>query len=281
MKTDDIRIVEISDGLKAQAAEAAESIRRIIGGFQPEVGIFLGTGLSKAITEGMEERFRIDYGKIPHFNKTSIKSHEGALIFGMIGQRKVVVLSGRYHYYEGYPMSEVVFPSFVLAALGVKDVIITSAVGGLNKSYAKGDLVMLGDHINLTGLNPLMGFRDSFYNAMELYDKTLRKKAQRIAKEQGVRLHEGTMFFLPGPSFETRAELRAIGLLGGDTIGWSSVPEAMVCGYLGIRVLAINCVTDLSDPDTLKEAELSGIIEVAEKSSEGLYILIREILKEK
>ncbi len=243
-----------------QVNEAAEFLRGQLGGEQgrraPRIGIVLGSGLG-AVAEAVTDPVFVPYGTIPHFPQSTVEGHSGRIVAGLLGGVPVIVMQGRVHYYEGYTPAQVTFPMRVLGRLGLETVILTNASGGINSNYHVGQLVLLSDHINLLGFNPLNGpnearFGDGkktglrFFDMTEAYSVELRTLAQSAAREEGQALHEGVYLATSGPSFETPAEIRAFRALGADLVGMSTVPETIVARHMGLRVLGISCVTNLA-----------------------------------
>jgi len=239
-----------------QANEAAEFLRSKLGALKPRIGIVLGSGLG-AVAEAVASQVFVPYSEIPHFPQSTVEGHSGRIVAGLLGGVPVVVMQGRVHYYEGYSPQQVTFPMRVLGRLGIENVILTNAAGGINSNYQIGQLVLLADHINMLGFNPLIGpnearFGDGkktglrFFDMTEAYSVELRALAQRAAKSEGFALHEGVYLATSGPSFETPAEIRAFRTLGADLVGMSTVPETIVARHMGIRVLGISCVTNLA-----------------------------------
>ena len=239
-----------------QAAEAAEFLRGKLGGLTPHIGIVLGSGLG-AVADAVTSPVFIPYGTIPHFPQSTVEGHSGRIVAGLLGGVPVVVMQGRVHYYEGYTPQQVTFPMRVLGRLGIESVILTNAAGGINSNYQIGQLVLLADHINLLGFNPLVGPNEPrfgrspvsglrFFEMTEAYSVQLRGLAQEAARAEGEALHEGVYLATSGPSFETPAEIRAFHALGADLVGMSTVPETLVARHMGMRVLGISCVTNLA-----------------------------------
>jgi len=248
---------------------------------KPKFAIIFGTGLEYEFLKHQQQSLEIAYEQIPNFNPTSTKSHKGKMLFTKINEEDVLLMLGRTHYYEGYNIQETVYPIHLLKEIGIETILLTSSVGGVNKNLKKGELMVVQDHINLTSLNPLIGYDDSlgkrFLSCSDLYDANLINLLEQIANEKKITLKKGCMLFLPGPTFETRAELKAIKKLGGDTIGWSTVLESIIAHYRGTKVLAINCITDslnFSNGSSLEE-----IISVANNSSKNLYALTYDLVK--
>jgi purine-nucleoside phosphorylase len=239
-----------------QAAEAAEFLRGKLGGLTPRIGIVLGSGLG-AVADAVTSPVFIPYGTIPHFPQSTVEGHSGRIVAGLLGGVPVIVMQGRVHFYEGYTPQQVTFPMRVLGRLGLESVILTNAAGGINSNYQIGQLVLLADHINLLGFNPLVGPNEPrfgrspvsglrFFDMTEAYSVRLRGLAQEAARADGDALHEGVYLATSGPSFETPAEIRAFRALGADLVGMSTVPETIVARHMGMRVLGISCVTNLA-----------------------------------
>jgi purine-nucleoside phosphorylase len=242
------------------------------------IGIVLGTGLGSFIKELQVEQ-TIPYQDIPHFPQSTVESHKGQLITGRIGGKKVIVLQGRFHYYEGYTMQQITFPVRVLRALGIHSLLLSNAAGGLNPGYKKGDLVLLDDHINLLPENPLRGLNDPAYgnrfvDMSRPYDAVLGQQLQTVATRLSVRLHTGVYASVMGPNLETRAEYRYLRSIGADMVGMSTVPEVIVAGHLGLPCAAISVITDECDPDHLVPVSIQEIIEVAGKADVVLSKLL-------
>jgi purine-nucleoside phosphorylase len=243
-----------------QAAEAAEFLRGKLIGLAPRIGIVLGSGLG-AVADAVASPIFVPYGTIPHFPQSTVEGHSGRIVAGLLGRVPVIVMQGRVHYYEGYTPQQVTFPMRVLGRLGVESVILTNAAGGINSNYQVGQLVLLADHINMLGFNPLVGPNEPrfgrppvsglrFFDMTEAYSVQLRALAQEAARADsgsgGEALHEGVYLATSGPSFETPAEIRAFRTLGADLVGMSTVPETIVARHMGLRVLGISCVTNLA-----------------------------------
>jgi purine-nucleoside phosphorylase len=235
---------------------AAASLRAKLGGFTPGVGIVLGSGLGAA-ADSVTDPIVVPYAEIPHFPQATVEGHSGRLVAGSLGGAPVVILQGRVHYYEGYTPAEVTFPMRVLGALGIRAAILTNAAGGIKAGYSIGDLVLLSDHINFMGWNPLTGPNEPrfaslpgaglrFFDMTEAYSMRLRSMARQAAAEEGFAMAEGVYLATPGPSFETPAEIRAFQTLGATLVGMSTVPETIVARHMGVEVLGISCVTNLA-----------------------------------
>ena len=239
-----------------QVAEAAAFLKSKLGSPEPRVGVVLGSGLGAA-AEVVADPIMVPYSEIPHFPRSTVEGHSGRMVAGKLGGVEVVIMQGRVHFYEGYSPLEVTFPMRVLGALGVRAVVLTNAAGGIQAGYRVGQLVVLSDHINMMGWNPLNGpnepryaFRPGaglrFFDMTEAYSKPLRELAKAVAKEEGFDPEEGVYLATPGPSFETPAEIRAFRALGATLVGMSTVPETIVARHMGIEVLGISCVTNLA-----------------------------------
>jgi purine-nucleoside phosphorylase len=239
-----------------QVAEAAAHLKATLGSLAPRVGIVLGSGLGAA-ADAVSDAVIVPYGEIPHFPQSTVAGHSGRIVAGLLGGAPVAIMQGRVHYYEGYSPAQVTFPLRVLGMLGMRAVVLTNAAGGIQQGYRVGQLVALGDHINMMGWNPLIGPNEPrfacrpgagqrFFDMTEAYSKTLRRLAKTAAEEEGFQLEEGVYLATPGPSFETPAEIRAFRALGATLVGMSTVPETIVARHMGIEVLGISCVTNLA-----------------------------------
>ena len=269
--------------LREKVQAAADAIRKV-DPRKPAVGIILGTGLG-ALAKEIENRKEISYADIPHFPMTSVTSHAGQAVVGTIEGRTVVAMEGRFHFYEGYTLEEVTLPVRVMKELGAETLIVSNACGGMNPGYKKGDLMIIDDHINLMGINPLIGENDDelgprFPDMCEPYSRELINLAVRIAKEENIRAHTGVYVAVTGPNLETRAEYRFLRIIGSDVVGMSTVPEVIVAVHAGLKVLGISCVTDLCFPDTLKPADIREIIKVATEAEPKLTKLVRRVIAE-
>lgn len=247
----------------AKIFAAAEFIRSRIT-MQPKIGLVLGSGLGD-YTDTLEDAVRIPYSEIPNFPVPTIVGHAGALVFGRKCGREVVVMQGRIHYYEGLPQQEITLPIRVLAALGVQTVVLTNACGGVNLDFVPGDLMLISDHINFSGSNPLIGqnldaFGPRFPDMSDLYTSSLRAAIREKAEEAGILLREGVYAMYSGPNYETPAEIRMFRIMGADTVGMSTVPEALVAGHCGMQVVGVSCITNMAAgvlPVKLSHAEVT------------------------
>lgn len=250
---------------------------------EPEVGLILGTGLG-GLAEAIALEQAVGYEDIPGFPRSTVESHAGRLLFGRLGNRPVVAMQGRFHRYEGYSLATVTFPVRVMRALGAGTLVVSNACGGMHPLWRPGDLMLLADHINMLGDNPLIGPNDDslgprFPDMSEPYDAALRALAHRVAAELGVTLREGVYAAVPGPNLETRAEYRMLRAMGGDAVGMSTVPEVIVARHAGMRVLGLSIITDQCLPDALEPASLEKIIAVAAQAEPGLTALVGAVVE--
>lgn len=262
--------------------ETAARVVRKRTSLTPDVGIILGTGLG-GLAEEIEVDAAIPYQQIPGFPLSTVETHAGRLLLGRLGKRPVIAMQGRFHRYEGYGLADVTFPVRVLRALGVGTLVVTNACGGMNPLWSPGELVLLSDHINLLGDNPLVGSNDDrlgprFPDMSAPYDPDLRALARSAALELGIVLREGVYVAVPGPSLETRAEYRMLRTMGADVVGMSTVPEVIVAVHAGMRVLGISIITDQCLPDALEPADIGRIIATAGKAEPSLTRLIRNLV---
>lgn len=253
-------------------------------GFEnPEIGIILGTGLGKLIDE-IEVISEVSYNHIPGFPTATVEFHKGKLIYGILEDKKVVVMQGRFHIYEGYSLWDVTFPVRVMKRLGIKKLLISNAAGSLNAGFKKGEIMIIDDHINLQGGSPLafrgveqLGTR--FTDMSAPYDQQSIKLMQEIAEEKGFPLHKGVYVAVVGPQLETRAEYRFLRTIGADAVGMSTVPEVIVANHLKIPIAAVSVLTDEGDPDDLQPVNIQDIIETAGKAEPQMITLFRELIK--
>ncbi|HET6764311.1 MAG TPA: purine-nucleoside phosphorylase [Longimicrobiaceae bacterium] len=264
-----------------QIAEATRAIRARTG-MQPGVGIILGTGLG-ALAERIQVETAIPYDEIPHFPLSTVESHSGRLLFGTLAGKPVVAMQGRFHVYEGYSLRQVTFPVRVMRALGVGTLIVSNACGGMNPFWAPGDLVLIADHINLLGDNPLIGpnhdeLGPRFPDMSAPYDADLQALAVDVALQAGIPLRRGVYVAVPGPNLETRAEYRMLRTIGADVVGMSTVPEVIVAVHGGMRVMGVSIITDECFPDRLQPAELETILRVARGAEPRLTTLVEGVV---
>jgi purine-nucleoside phosphorylase len=250
----------------------------------PRAGIILGTGLG-GLVDDIQAEASLSYGDIPHFPHSTAPSHKGELVCGKLAGKPVVAMQGRFHFYEGYSLKQITLPVRVMHALGAEVLIVSNACGGMNPQYDKGDLMLIEDHINLLGDNPLLGPNDDrlgprFPDMSRPYDVELLRLAQRIALEEKIVCHKGVFVAVSGPNLETRAEYRFLRGGGADVVGMSTVPEVIVGVHEGMRILGLSVVTDLCLPDALEPAKLEEIIAVANEAEKKLRVLVRRVVGE-
>lgn len=251
---------------------------------RPQIGIVLGSGLG-SLVDIMENKEVLSYRDIPHFPQSHVEGHAGNLVFGTIHGQAVVVMQGRFHYYEGFTMKEVTYPIYVMKLLGVKDLVITNACGGINQDFAPGDLMIIDDFINSVCVNPLIGDNDErfgprFPDMSEPYASELREKAKAVADELHIPYQHGVYTLFQGPYYETAAEIRMFQRAGSDAIGMSTVPETIVANYLGIRVLGIACITNMATGIAKEKHSHEEVVKMANKSSAQLCQWVEQLLKE-
>jgi purine-nucleoside phosphorylase len=265
-------------------ARATRAAKFILGKtrLRPRVAIVLGSGLGD-FAEGLDRAVRIPYAKIPHFPRSSVVGHAGRLVIGSSEGVPVAAMQGRVHFYEGYSAREVVFPVRVLARMGVRAIVFTNAAGGINRDYGQGALVVLRDHINMQGTNPLIGANDErfgprFPDMTEAYAKSFRAAALKEARRLGIAVHEGVYAAMHGPSYETPAEIRALRALGADLVGMSTVPEVIAARQMGIGVLAISCVTNMAAGILDRPIEHAEVLRVGEQVKGQFVSLLRAVI---
>jgi purine-nucleoside phosphorylase len=251
---------------------------------KPRAGIILGTGLG-GLVEDIQTEARINYADIPHFPRSTAPSHKGELVCGKFGGRPVVAMQGRFHYYEGYKLQHITLPVRVMHALGADTLIASNACGGMNPQWNKGDLMLIDDHINLIGDNPLIGPNDErlgprFPDMSQPYDRKLLALGQRVALEEKIPCHRGVFVAVSGPNLETRAEYRFLRAGGADVVGMSTVPEVIVAVHEGMKAMGISIITDLCLPDALEPAKLEDIIATANEAEKKLRVLVRRVVAE-
>ncbi|MBL7647493.1 MAG: purine-nucleoside phosphorylase [Candidatus Hydrogenedentes bacterium] len=269
--------------LGEKVREAAAYVRSVAPN-QPRVGIVLGTGLG-SLADQVEQAHRIPYESIPHFPTSTVDTHAGELVMGMLAGVPVVALSGRFHFYEGYTLQEVTFPIRVARELGIHTLIVSNAAGGLNPQFRTGDLMLIADHINFLGDNPLIGPNDDtlgprFPDMCEPYSNALLELAETKALELGIKTQRGVYLACSGPCLETRAEYRFMRLIGADAVGMSTVPEVIVAVHAGLRVLGFSAITDECFPDALEPVNIEKIIATANAVEPKITRLVTAILGE-
>lgn len=248
---------------------------------KPEVGIILGSGLGFLVEE-IQNPVLLPYTNIPHFPVTTVEGHQGQLAIGKFENKSVVMMQGRFHYYEGYSMEDVVYPVRVMSQLGIKNLIITNAAGGVNVDFQPGDLMLINDHINLMGANPLIGpnirqFGDRFPDMSEAYNLKLRELARSTAKDLSIQVQEGVYAGVTGPSYETPAEIRYMRIIGADAVGMSTVPEVIVANHMGINVLGISCITNMAAGVLPEKLNHDDVVEVANKAKDTFIKLVKGV----
>lgn len=273
----------MNDEMFDQIKEAADYIVTHLN-VKPKIGMVLGTGLSNIASE-IEDKVIIRYAAIPWFSHSTVASHKGEMVFGRLGEKDVVILAGRFHYYEGYTMQQVTFPVRVLKELGVETILISNAAGSVNAAYEAGDIVFLKDHINLMPENPLRGPNDErlglrFPDMSDAYDKNLIEKAVEIANKNNIRCHQGVYVALQGPNLETPSEYNFINVIGGDLVGMSTVPEVLVARHCGMRVFGVSVVSNKCFPlSAIKETTHESVIAVANETEPKLAKIFKEIIQ--
>jgi len=250
----------------------------------PEVGIILGTGL-EAILSYVKIKEIIEYSDIPNFPTATVEFHKGKLIYGTIGHYNLLIMQGRFHFYEGYTMQEIVFPVRVMKVLGIKKLYITNAAGGINTSFRKGDLVIISDHINLQSGNPLIGKNTDelgvrFPDMSSPYSSFMINQLFQSAEKVGVRLNQGVYVAVNGPNLETRAEYRFLKIIGADMVGMSTVPEVIAANHMQLECAAISIITDECDPENLQPVNISEIISTAKEGDRSLAMILNHLLLE-
>ena len=271
-----------SSKLKKQIEEAVAYLTTKTN-IKPEIGIILGTGLG-ALTADIEAAITIAYSEIPHFPISTVKFHEGKLIFGKLNNKSIVAMQGRFHYYEGYSMKQITFPVRVMHSLGVRTLLISNACGGISNKLKPGDLMLITDHINLLGDNPLIGENDNslgprFPDMSEPYGRKLIQLAEDIAREENIKIQKGVYAAMTGPSLETAAEYKFLRIIGVDAVGMSTVPEDIVAIHCGINVLGISVVTDSCIPEELKPVNIAEIIRFAKEAEPKLTTLMKKVIE--
>ncbi|WP_134698890.1 purine-nucleoside phosphorylase [Ammoniphilus sp. YIM 78166] len=263
--------------------EAVQYIQNKVG-ITPSIGLILGSGLG-VLADEIEGAVALDYHEIPHFPTSTVEGHAGRFVFGTLQGKRVAAMQGRFHYYEGYGMSEVTFPLYVLKRLGIETIIITNAAGGMNRSFAAGDLMVITDHINLTGDNPLIGpnlaeFGARFPDMSQAYDKKLSALALLKAKEQGISIQQGVYAGISGPAYMTPSELTMLARVGGDAVGMSTVPEVIVARHCGLKILGISCITDMAIGEELEPLSHEQVVEMANKTRPQFISLMNAVIAE-
>ncbi|QIH39604.1 purine-nucleoside phosphorylase [Flavobacterium sp. Sr18] len=264
-----------------QVQETVSYIKERID-FTPEYGVILGSGLG-SFTDEMKVEYTLPYREIPNFPVSTVQGHKGALVFGTIGDKKVVAMQGRFHFYEGYSMTEVTFAVRVMKFLGVEKLVVSNASGGVNPSYKVGSIVMITDHINMTPEHPLRGKNDErfgprFVNMSEPYSRKMIAKATELAKELNIEVHEGIYLGLQGPTFETLAEYKMVKILGADCVGMSTVPEVIVARHMDMETFGISVITDMGNEESIGTISHDEVLEAAKEAEPKVRSLIKELI---
>ena len=265
--------------------EINETVEYLIhkGFDKPEIGIILGTGLGQLIHE-LEIIHEVSYNHIPNFPTATVEFHKGKLIFGVLEGKKVIVMQGRFHIYEGYSLQDVTYPVRIMEKLGIHILLVSNAAGAINLNFKKGELMLIEDHINLQGDSPL-AFKgvehlgERFVDMSQPYDLEINSKFKAIAKAKTITLHKGVYASVVGPQLETKAEYRMLKIIGADAVGMSTVPEIIVANHLKLKAAAVSVITDECDPNNLKPVNISEIIEMAEKAEPNMITLFKELIK--
>jgi len=253
-------------------------------GFTPEYGVILGSGLG-SFTDDIAIEFTLPYSEIPNFPVSTVQGHKGALVFGTIGDKKVVAMQGRFHFYEGYDMKQVTFPVRVMKYLGVTKLIVSNASGGVNPNYEVGSIVLIKDHINMMPEHPLRGKNDErfgprFVNMSEPYSLKMIAKAKAIASEANIEVHDGIYMSLQGPTFETLAEYKMVKNIGADCVGMSTVPEVIVARHMELETFGLSVITDMGDEENIEEVNHEEVLKAAQKAEPSVRLLIKELIKQ-
>ncbi|MFZ2960357.1 MAG: purine-nucleoside phosphorylase [Candidatus Ozemobacteraceae bacterium] len=272
-----------TNDMKKRIEEAVSAIRKTVRQ-TPTVAVVLGSGLG-GFADTLTDAEAIAYGDIPHFPASTVKGHKGRLVVGKTGGKTVIAMQGRFHYYEGYSLVDVTFPIRVMISLGARDLIITNASGALNRSFAVGDLMVMTDHLNLMGANPLIGTNDEtigprFPPMQGVYTRSLVQMALELGRKLGAPVHRGVYAAVTGPSYETAAELRALRLMGADAVGMSTVPEVIVAVHAGIkRILGVSCITDMATGEGHEDVNHEDVIKAAAAAQPYFLGLLQGMLE--
>ncbi|MCP8966956.1 purine-nucleoside phosphorylase [Ectobacillus ponti] len=267
-----------------QHIEASASYLKQQFGEAPKIGLILGSGLG-VLADEIEGAVRVPYESIPNFPVSTVEGHAGQLVFGTLQGVTVVAMQGRFHYYEGYDMQKVTFPVRVMKELGVETVVVTNAAGGVNTSFEPGDLMLISDHLNFIGNNPLIGPNDGalgvrFPDMSEAYSRELRQLAKGAADGLGISVQEGVYVGMSGPTYETPAEIRMLRTLGGDAVGMSTVPEVIVARHAGLKVLGISCISNMAAGILDQPLNHEEVIETTERVKANFLALVKEIVRQ-
>ncbi len=269
---------------RRRVQEAAQALQGRLGGFQPEVAVILGSGLGGFVSE-LSDSIEIPYDQLPHFPVSTVAGHAGKWVAGTVEGRSVLCMQGRFHYYEGYSMQEVTFPIRVMKELNIGTLIVTNAAGGIRASFQPGDLMLIEDHINWMFDNPLRGpnvdeWGPRFPDMSHAYDPDLIACAEKVAADFGITLHRGVYIAVPGPSYETPAEIRAFAKLGADAVGMSTVPEVIVANHQGMNVLGISCISNMASGILPEPLSHEDVVRTSQQVQGRLTRLVKGVLKE-
>ena len=264
-----------------KVAETVEFIQKIVN-YTPDYGVILGSGLGGFVND-IQVEHKLAYKDIPNFPISTVEGHEGALLFGSIGNKKVMAMQGRFHFYEGYDMKQVTFPVRVMKQLGINKLVVSNASGGVNPSFKVGDVMLITDHVNMMPEHPLRGSNDTrfgprFVNMSEPYSKSMNANVRAIAKENNIDLKEGVYLALQGPTFETLAEYRMVKAVGADCVGMSTVPEVIVAKHMNMDCMGVSIITDMGDEDNIDEVSHEEVLEAAKKAEPVVRKLIKEFI---
>lgn len=274
----------------AHIEEAAAYIKQKLGKYAPKIGLVLGSGLGD-LGDQIEDAVYIPYNEVPHFPESTVEGHAGRFVIGQLEGKDVMIMQGRFHYYEGYDMRTVVLPVYVMAQIGVETLMLTNAAGGMNRAFKAGDLMLITDHLNMTGANPLIGPNDSklgvrFPDMSAAYDPEYRALAKKLSKEikgedgTNLELQEGVYCGISGPTYSTPKESTMFALLGGDAIGMSTVGEVIAARHAGLRVLGISCITDMAIGEELEPLTHEQVVAVANRTKPKFIGLVRAFVRE-
>lgn len=269
-------------GQLLQKMEEAKGYIQSLQTIKPTIGLILGSGLGELADE-IQDAVRVPYESIPHFPVSTVEGHAGQLVIGRLQGQAVIAMQGRFHYYEGYSMQEVTFPVRVMKALGVEHLIVTNACGGMNPGFEPGDLMLIQDHLNMTGANPLIGENEAelgprFPDMSRAYTPELLGLVEETAKSLDIRVKKGVYAGITGPTYMTPAELKMLRLVGGDAVGMSTVPEVIVASHMKMKVIGISCVTDMAIGEHLEPLSHEQVIEVANRTKPKFISLVKEIV---
>ena len=270
------------ESFKNKVFQATSFVRSRIGQ-HPHIGLLIGTGLAESVSH-MKRTVSVDYRDIPNFPISTVPTHRGALLFGSIRGRRVLAMQGRFHYYEGYTMRDITLPVRVMQLLGVNTLIVLNASGGINPSLNTGDIMVIADHINLTGSNPLIGpnvdeWGPRFPDMTQVYDPKLIAVAEEAALENGIPVQKGVYVGLPGPSLETRAEIRFLKTIGADAVGLSTIPEVIAAAHGGMAILGLSVITNMNLPDDPQPCRVDDIIATAEAATPRVQAVIEGVVE--